>query len=197
MANNRVCVGGIDLDKLVSVRLMDRDGYHETREDCSYNIREIWDIDYQKYNQRSLPHSEDVIVLSKVKLRNLKEDSKMTEVLKYVQYPVFEGSLLNVFEGQLQHTDNGALYISKNTALQYSTCFWICDRELRRKWNAKPRYYYNDETLVYTISYVGLEETSVQIIPKDSLVRLSLAHWWSPNNSEDEERCYLQLSGWY
>ena len=33
-------------------------------------------------------------------------------------------------------------------------------------------------------------------IPLNTLVRISLARWWVPAGMS-EERCYLQLSGWY
>ena len=35
------------------------------------------------------------------------------------------------------------------------------------------------------------------IIPKGKIIRLSLAKWWKPEDSDIELRCYLQLSGWY
>lgn len=48
------------------------------------------------------------------------------------------------------------------------------------------------------IPYVGFEP-AVDLIPKGTLVRVSLARWWRPHDSppDMEERCYLQLSGWY
>ena len=48
------------------------------------------------------------------------------------------------------------------------------------------------------LKYVG-EESPIKVIPAGTLVRLSLARWWRPEKSEPnfEERCYLQLSGWY
>ncbi len=46
----------------------------------------------------------------------------------------------------------------------------------------------------YTISYVGSAEP-LETIEPGSLIRLSLAHWWKPEDSVDDERCYLQLSG--
>ena len=48
------------------------------------------------------------------------------------------------------------------------------------------------------LKYVG-EESPIKVIPAGTLVRLSLARWWRPEDSEPnfEERCYLQLSGWY
>jgi hypothetical protein len=43
--------------------------------------------------------------------------------------------------------------------------------------------------------YVGLEDATAQEIPQGTLLRLSLANWWAPEDSDYEERCYLQLSG--
>ena len=48
------------------------------------------------------------------------------------------------------------------------------------------------------LKYVG-EESPIKVIPAGTLVRVSLARWWRPEDSEPnfEKRCYLQLSGWY
>lgn len=43
--------------------------------------------------------------------------------------------------------------------------------------------------------YVGLQD--VEVIPAETLIRLSLANWWVPEDGNVERRCYLQLSGWY
>ena len=43
--------------------------------------------------------------------------------------------------------------------------------------------------------YVGFEE-AVETIPAGTLVRVSLARWWDTNGTT-EDRCSLQLSGWY
>ena len=200
MANNRVCVGGIDIDNKVSVRLLDTNGHHESADTCPFNLREIWDVEYSKYNQRPLPHSEDVRVVSKNKLGVLKSEISMLNLLNKMQFRVYHGSLLNAFESKLKCKDSGTLYISGDSVPNNSTCFWICDKEIKRNdYNEKIRYRYHDETRKwgYNISYVGLEENPAQIITQGTLVRLSLAHWWSPENSDTEERCYLQLSGWY
>lgn len=45
------------------------------------------------------------------------------------------------------------------------------------------------------IKFVGYQDV-VDRIPQDTIMRLSLANWWDKNGS-DENRCYLQLSGWY
>ncbi|MFH1320564.1 MAG: hypothetical protein ABII90_07920 [Bacteroidota bacterium] len=63
---------------------------------------------------------------------------------------------------------------------------------MRKDYNDKVRYSYPIRWR--NISYVGFQNP-VDKIPAGTLVRISLARWWSPN--EDEERCYLQLSGWY
>ena len=47
------------------------------------------------------------------------------------------------------------------------------------------------------MKYVG-EESPIKVIPAGTLVRLSLARWWTPDSEpNDGEKCYLQLSGWY
>ena len=36
------------------------------------------------------------------------------------------------------------------------------------------------------------------MIPAGTLVRVSLAHWWRPEDDHTGElRCYVQLSGWF
>ena len=200
MANNCVCVGGIDIDNKISVRLLDMNGYHESADTCPFNIREIWDIEYSNHNQRPLPHSEDIRVISKNKAGVLNNEISMLDLLNRVPFRVYQGDILNTFEGKLKCTDSGTFYISEDNIPNNSTCFWICDKEIRRSdYNGKVRYRYHDGTRQwgYNITYVGLEDNPAQIIPQGTLVRLSLAHWWSPEDSDTEERCYLQLSGWY
>ena len=200
MANNRICVGGIDIDNRMPVRLLDISGYHESADTCPFNIREIWNIEYSNHNQRPLPHSEDIRVVSKNKSGVLKSEISMFDLLNRVQFRIYEGSVLSTFEGKLNCTNSGTFYISEDNIPNNSTCFWICDKEIRRSdYNGKVRYRYHDGTRQwgYNITYVGLEENPAQIIPQGTLIRLSLAHWWSPEDADTEERCYLQLSGWY
>ncbi len=46
-------------------------------------------------------------------------------------------------------------------------------------------------------AFVGFQEPLAEI-PAGAVVRISLAHWWRPrDHPEEEERCYLQLSGWF
>jgi len=200
MANNRICVGGIDIDNRTPVRLLDINGYHEFADTCPFNIREIWDIEYSNHTHRPLPHSEDIRVASKNKSGVMKSEISMLDLLNRIQFRIYQSSILNTFEGKLKCTDSGTFYISEDNVPNNSTCFWICDKEIRRNdYNGKVRYRYNDGTRQwgYNITYVGLEENPAQIISQGTLVRLSLAHWWAPEDSDTEKRCYLQLSGWY
>lgn len=199
MANDKVCVGGIDLNKSVSVRLLDKSGYHESKDNCCYNIRDIWDIEYI-HTPRPLPHSEDINVISKTKSDVLKQEFSILDILKKFNFQLYLRGIKETFEGKLKYTNSGTFYISKDNIPQNSTCFWINDKLIIRKdYQGKIKYNYTDGTRQwgYNISYVGLEENPAQIIPAGTLIRLSLAHWWTPQDSEDEKRCYLQLSGWY
>lgn len=43
------------------------------------------------------------------------------------------------------------------------------------------------------LKFVGFQE-HVSRIQAGTIIRLSLANWW---DGQGEDRCYLQLSGWY
>ena len=202
MAGYRVCVGGVDTDKRISLRLLNSRGTYETANECPYQIWDIWDIDYYLTHERPIPHTEDANVTRRVKVEKVDVSNmsvnRFSSFLDGSRVPFFRGSLFTVFDGKLKLTDNDKLYISKEDVPTYSTCFWINDRRLlgytndRRRW----QYRYNDMSnrYGYTISYVGSADHPADI-EAGSLIRLSLAHWWKPEDSDDEERCYLQLSG--
>lgn len=203
MAHDNVCVGGVDIDTKKSVRLLDAQGYHESSQNCPYNIFDLWDMNYVNSNQRPEPHIEDVNVSRRSRIGvlryNLRTVDELVKLLKQSNIPVFNGNLLDTFGGCLKTTQYGTLFINSDNIPQYSTCFWICDRKINRSdFREKVRYNYNDgnRRWGYNISYVGLSE-AIDCIPAGSLIRLSLAHWWSPEDSDEEERCYLQLSGWF
>lgn len=202
MANGYVCVGGVDVDAYRSVRLLTANGGHEMAETCPYEIWDIWDIDYYLSQRRPNPHTEDANVtrremIDKVDAPNMSVN-RFASVLESSNIPLFCGSLFTVFDGKLKLTDMDKLYISKDDVPAYSTCFWINDKRLLGYYDSRGRwkYRYNNMTNMYgyTISFVGTEEP-LDTIETGSLIRLSLAHWWKPEDSDDEERCYLQLSG--
>ena len=124
--------------------------------------------------------------------------NRFAELMLNSNIPIFRGSLFSVFDGKLRRTDKDKLYISKEDVPTFSTCFWINDKRLLGYKNDRGRWQYRYTDMSnqygYTISYVGSAEP-LDTIESGSLVRLSLAHWWKPEDSDDEERCYLQLSG--
>lgn len=202
MADGFVCVGGVDVDNRRSVRLLDARGRHETAETCPYTIWDIWDIDYYPNQRRLNPHTEDVNVTRRMKIDRVDAPNmsvnRFAELMLNSNIPIFRGSLFSVFDGKLRRTDMDKLYISKEDVPTFSTCFWINDKRLLSYKNDRGRWQYRYTDMSnrygYTISYVGSAEPLDTIEP-GSLVRLSLAHWWKPEDSDDEERCYLQLSG--
>lgn len=202
MAGDCVCVGGVDVDNCRSVRLLNARGHHEAATDCPYQIWDIWNIDYYLNQRRPRPHTENVNVVRRQKIKAVDVPNmsinRFAGVLEKSGIPLFRGSLFTVFDGKLKLTDKDKLYISKEDVPTYSTCFWINDKRLLGYTNDRGRwqYRYNDMSnrYGYTISYVGSAEPPADI-EVGSLIRLSLAHWWKPEDSDDEERCYLQLSG--
>lgn len=202
MADGFVCVGGVDVDNRRSVRLLDARGHHETAETCPYTIWDIWDIDYYPNQRRHNPHTEDVNVTRRIKIDRVDAPNmsvkRFAELMLNSNIPIFRGSLFSVFDGKLKRTDKDKLYISKEDVPTFSTCFWINDKRLLSYKNDRGRWQYRYTDMSnqygYTISYVGSADPLDTIEP-GSLVRLSLAHWWKPEDSDDEERCYLQLSG--
>ena len=202
MAGDKVCVGGVDIDNRLSLRLLTAHGTHETASECPCQIWDIWDMDYYLTHERPNPHTEDANVTRRVKVEKVDAPNmsinRFAGVLESSNNPLFRGSLFTVFDGKLKLTDNDKLYISKEDVPNYSTCFWINDKRLLGYTNDRGRwqYRYNDMSnrYGYTISYVGSTEPPADI-EVGSLIRLSLAHWWKPEGSNDEERCYLQLSG--
>ena len=198
MRNNNVCVGGIDISTGAPLRLLNASGFHEDADSCPYKIREVWELNYSHaFPGRPNPHSEDTIVRSRSIVGVLDPNISMLNFLRYHNIHIYQGSILDVFEGKLQVTSNGTLYIGHNNVPSTSTCFWICDRNINRKdFNGKIRFNYDNNTRKwgYTVSWVG-ENLDPDSIQAGTLVRLSLANWWAPEDSEDDERCYLQISG--
>lgn len=193
-----VCVGGVTANGNF-VRLLDEHGHHPD-DSTNYEIRQVWDITYRKPNNpRSLPHSEDVCVISKRLKVTLNEGIAMITFLDKRKVNIYQGSISNLFEGKLQYTQNGAGFINRDNIPKNSVCFWIADKDITRSdYNDKIRYNYDDGSRRwgYNISYVGFS-APVENIPQGTLIRMSLAHWWCPDDSDVEDRCYLQLSGWY
>lgn len=114
---------------------------------------------------------------------------------------ICKGNIDNLFDKSLKFTTHGKGYINSSKVPQQSVSFWIADKDLIKYIDSdgKVRYKYQPDdpwSPEIQIKYVGLQPTE-DTIPKGTLLRVSLARWWAPDNTEIEKRCYLQLSGWY
>ena len=184
-----VCCGGFNLATGEINRLHTAKGAKLTVE-APYNVGEVYDLTYRTaWNSRPKPHIEDKQVFSAEYIKQLSTIELRQAIA--AKCPVFEGDLSSVFQGFLK-SDKYAMFIGQNAVPGYSVCFWRPNAPLKLvNFMGKQRYYFNG----HYISFVGFQ-SPVNVIPAGTLVRLSLANWWAPNENFPK-RCYLQISGWY
>lgn len=189
---NGVCVGGIDESSCELIRLHNERGGNLPI-NAPYEIGDRWEINVETaWNVRPQPHVEDKQTKPICKINNI----GITGIIDFVMSHnlgsrLTEGALQQTFEGCL-YSQGSKTYVNKQNIPSFSTQFWIADRNLvHRQSNNKHYYVYNGVWL----PFVGFQD-HVECIPAGTLIRLSLANWWKKEGC-DEERCYLQLSGWY
>lgn len=189
------CVGGLTYNGHF-IRLLTSEGQNQPL-NTEYDILDIWDLEFEKKHFLRNPHVEDVIVQSSRKLGHLRKSLTLKNVLDRLNIQIWKGSLDELFDGLLNWTSSGSGYISEEKGVPcQSVGFWLPDNRLKKKvFYEKVRYEYPNIYGWRSIPYVGFEEP-VDIIPRETLVRVSLARWFD-KDGETEERCYLQLSGWY
>lgn len=191
---NAACVGGI-LANNRSVRLLQLNG-HNLPPDTDYQIGQIWEIEFQERQDTIPPHVEDILVL------NRRMIGTHPDLRKYLTETVsaWKGKIEHLYDNLIRFTQNGSGYISHRIGIpKVSTGYWLPDKPLICDTNQpKPKYKYESDTgNDKFITYVGFGKP-VAIIHPNTLVRVSLARWWKPDDAPTmEERCYLQLSGWY
>lgn len=185
------CIGGIAHDG-ESVRLLNGGGHWDLA--APFQIGEIWDITYTSVTSLVPPHTEDVSVSEYQLVRS--QQNLCAHLLKRVK--PWEGSISEVFDGMLGYTASNNGFICERLGVPgHSTWFWLSDRDLTLRGDGK-HYDYPQNNLPRGLSYVG-EPEPLPILPAGTLLRVSLARWWKPGDAEPtfEERCYLQLSGWF
>jgi hypothetical protein len=192
MGSTRRCIGGLTVDG-ESVRLLDASGNNPGTE-SSYQVGQIWDLIFTRPATLQPPHVEDVLV-QRASFIGVQPDlgrHLLTRVRPW------RGGIDQLFDGLVQFTWQNNGYISERVGVPASsTGFWVPDRKLVLRSDGK-HYDYNGGAGDRGLSYVG-ESTPAADLPPGSLVRVSLARWWAPENASPgtEQRCYLQLSGWY
>jgi hypothetical protein len=190
-----VCIGALAVNGRF-LRLMDEHGGNPPVH-TDFEVRQIWEIKCRKAYKLRSPHTEDVNVLYKEHLGILDNDRTMLQVLQKCRSKIWEGSPETLFDGCLVWSEKGSGYLNGQCELpRNSVGFWIPDNPLL-KYNVyeKVRYQYSGQTVKRNFPYVGCTKP-VECIPAGTLIRVSLARWWD-KNGETEERCSLQLSGWY
>lgn len=144
--------------------------------------------EYQKRNLANL----DIIVTNQ-RLLGMQPDLRAFLQARVAPHP---GNPARLYDGMIRFTGAGSGYISADAGVPgYSTCYWLPDRQLRRADDYFVYRYENGRTVRF--KYVGYQNVQ-ELIPAGTLLRMSLARWWTPDNDPDfEQRCYVQLSGWF
>jgi hypothetical protein len=190
----KCCIGGVSAEGEF-VRLLTQTGDHQA---CNTDlvVGSVWEVEYSKPQQTEPPHVEDILVSGKRFVKQLGDGREIIEVIKKLDAPIWTGTPNSLFDGKIRWTGNGSGYISHHDIPSQSVGFWIPDIELQRHTSDEKTKYENEfSDGRRRLTYVGYVDP-VDVIPAGTLLRVSLARWWSP--SEDfEDRCYLQLSGWY
>jgi hypothetical protein len=187
------CVGGWTIDNQ-SVRLL-LPGANCHPPDTPFVVGDVWDLEFIPREDVIPPHIEDVIVTRRERLGPPKRE--LREVLLQ-RVPIWRGGPEEMYEGVLGWSQNGSGYVSERRGLpDMSTGFWMPDAALEYE---RPYYHYAGSSSRFQtrrLKYVGTEPPLPRI-PAGTLVRVSLARWWHPDDDPSmESRCYLQLSGWY
>jgi hypothetical protein len=192
--HDRACVGGLALDDNRGLRLLEANGAHQPA-DTPFEIGQVWDLDFRPGSHIKPPHIEDVLVSNKRLM------GRVVDLLACLLGRVkpWRGAPNQTFEDLVRPTYHGSGYVNDIMGVpSMSTGFWQPDRPLAyEESEGKPYYRYPCDKGVRLLRYVGFA-SPVKSLPTGTLVRLSLARWWRPDGAYDvEDRCYLQLSGWY
>jgi len=189
------CVGGLVLANNRHVRLLNP-GNWDQKADTGFNVGDIWDIEFSERSDLEPPHIEDIIITYTKYLRKI---DNISTFLNDCGVTIFRGSPDLIFNQLLRWTINGSGYIGNRENLPpNSVGFWISDKDLTLD-SDEEHYNYLSENPYESIKrfkYVGFAR-KINLIPQGTLLRVSLARWWKPKDSDLSERCYLQLSGWY
>lgn len=199
MGQGKVCVGGLSLRTLENVRLL-LPGERSHAADTPFDVGQVWNLELRRVRNIRPPHVEDVIVNAQSQLgqqHNMRET-----LLQHIQ--PWHGGLTQLFDGCLQ-SDGDKVFISRKGGIpSCSTGYWLTTLPLTRI-IAFNKTYYTIQSVVhrgrdyyratFAIAYVGFAEPLSEI-PANTLIRVSMCRWFK-REEYSEERCYLQISGWY
>ena len=191
------CIGAIT-EKGESVRLIPFNTDPHDGANKEYEVGDIWEISAEPEISLIPPHNENIVVYKKRRLRTTKDTKDLVSAIELLMPPKV-GHPRELYEGLLQNTENGRLHVAKPSGVpSHSTTFWRTDQPLTLDTEKQRlRYCYPTENGDCTLTFAGFQEPT-KTIPAGTLLRVSLAHWWRPEDRpEVEERCYAQISGWF
>jgi hypothetical protein len=192
MSGTSRCISGI-AENGASIRLLPNAGGHWDTS-APFQVGEIWELQYAALASPARPHVEDVVVSQQRRLGI--QPALRAHLLGRVT--PWQGSTDSLFDGMVGYTASNNGYVAERLGIpSRSIWFWIPDRDLSLRADGR-HYDYSDGLGLRGLAYVG-EPAPVATISAGSLVRVSLARWWKPPDADPdfEERCYVQLSGWY
>lgn len=186
------CVGAFELATRKNIRLLNEDGTNQAT-DTPFEVGQIWDVTYDTHLNPKAPHMEDVLIKSRILVGT---QLNTGEFLK-TNAPIWIGSPEKLFDGKIHYEYIKSGFVRPDSIPSQSVGFWIPDKnlELTIFSDRKHYFYFGDSNDIFVMPYVGYTNV-VERIEKGTLIRVSLARWWKQPGFKDE-RCYLQISGWY
>ena len=191
------CIGAIAADGK-SIRLVPANGAGKWPAATQVPVGSTWDVVLAPVPPMlKAPHVEDRILISG------KHVSQVPDLSSHIRARCtpWIGGMGALFGGAIKYTQSNNGYIAQSNIPDRSTWFWIPDKALVLRSDGKhydyPQGLFGNFTVPRGLTYVG-ELAPMASIPAGTLIRVSLARWWHPESIPDmEDRCYLQLSGWY
>ena len=178
------------------MRLIAADAAFNEHVGLEYAVGEVWEVGRAPAEQVIPPHVENIVVRSKRRL------GPMTDPVPFIEThmpPAFGGADL-LYEGLAQAAHIGRLVhrrTHRHPPVQHRLLAPRSAAATRRTTSKRIRYRYPSPDGGRTLTFVGFQEP-IETIPAGTLVRVSLAHWWRPEDDHTGElRCYVQLSGWF
>ncbi|MCS6919526.1 MAG: hypothetical protein NZM28_07125 [Fimbriimonadales bacterium] len=215
MHEGRCCVGALQVERDASGqlrpvrnwRLLAADGSFPLLSATAFRVGEIWRVAAEPSPAYRLkpPHLEDS------RLRYAERVGRLDEPLAQNLYailtrnsniPLVRGGVELLFQGKLQRDmqnakDGWARYILPSDSPTHSTSFWIPNFSLRVEMQFNKLRAFSREAQL-GLSYVAVEPRmqAGSVIPSGSLLRVSLARPWSPDENTPP-KSYMMLSQFY